>query len=83
LAPARCSYVASRIAARTPASRIASDVMRGSCACGANSFEVRAGAPMQRFYCHCLYCQQFMAKPATDVTFARAKNVVVHGNCGA
>ena len=33
---------------------------------------------MQRFYCHCLYCQQFMGKPYTDVTFARAKNVSVH-----
>ncbi|MBT2500118.1 hypothetical protein J7E25_13580 [Agromyces sp. ISL-38] len=53
-------------------------VMRGSCACGANTFEVTAGVPMQRFYCHCLYCQQFMGKPYTDVTFVRAKNVVIH-----
>ena len=53
-------------------------VMRGSCACGANTFEVKAGVPMQRFYCHCLYCQQFMGTPATDVTFVRAKTVVVH-----
>jgi hypothetical protein len=53
-------------------------VVRGSCACGANTFEVSAGVPMQRFYCHCLYCQQFMGKPYTDVTFVRAKNVVVH-----
>jgi hypothetical protein len=53
-------------------------VMRGSCACGANTFEVTAGVPMQRFYCHCLYCQQFTGNPYTDVTFVRAKNVVVH-----
>ena len=52
--------------------------VRGSCTCGANSFEIRAGAPMQRFYCHCLYCQQFMGKPYTDVTFVRAKNIVIH-----
>ena len=45
----------------------AATVMRGSCTCGANSFEVKAGVPMQRFYCHCLYCQQFMGKPYTDV----------------
>ena len=57
----------------------AATVMRGSCTCGANSFEVKAGVPMQRFYCHCLYCQQFMGKPYTDVTFVRAKNVVING----
>jgi hypothetical protein len=51
---------------------------RGSCACGANTFEVKPGASMQRFYCHCLYCQEFMAKPYTDVTFVRAKNVSVN-----
>lgn len=53
--------------------------MRGSCACGANTFETTAGAAMQRFYCHCLYCQQFMDKPYTDVTFVRANNIVMHG----
>ena len=52
--------------------------LRGACACGANTFEMTAGVPMQRFYCHCLYCQQFMGKPYTDVTFVRAKKVVVH-----
>ena len=60
----------------------AANVMRGSCTCGANTFEVKAGVPMQRFYCHCLYCQQFMGEPSTDVTFVRAKHVenasVVH-----
>ena len=53
-------------------------IMRGSCACGANTFEVTAGVPMQRFYCHCLYCQQFTGNPHIDVAFVRAKNVVVH-----
>jgi hypothetical protein len=53
-------------------------VVRGSCACGANTFEVTPGASMQRFYCHCLYCQQYAGKPYTDVTFVRAKNVVLH-----
>ena len=57
----------------------AATVMRGSCTCGANTFEVKAGVDMQRFYCHCLYCQQFMGKPYTDVSFVRAKNVVIHG----
>ena len=57
----------------------AATVMRGSCSCGANTFEVKAGVGMQRFYCHCLYCQQFMGKPYTDVTFVRAKNVVING----
>ncbi len=52
-------------------------VIRGSCSCGANTFEVRDGVAMQRFYCHCLYCQQFMAAPYTDVTFVRAKHVVM------
>ena len=56
----------------------AANVMRGSCTCGANTFEVKAGVPMQRFYCHCLYCQQFMGKLSTDVTFVRAKNVVIN-----
>ena len=56
-----------------------SRALRGSCACGANTFEVTFGVPMQRLYCHCLYCQQFMGTPSTDVTFVRAKNVVVHG----
>ena len=51
--------------------------MRGSCNCGANSFEVKAGVPMQRFYCHCLYCQQFVGRPYTDVTFVRAKYGVI------
>lgn len=53
-------------------------VVRGSCACGANTFEVTPGASMQRFYCHCLYCQQYAGKPYTGVTFVRAKNVVLH-----
>jgi hypothetical protein len=53
---------------------------RGSCACGANTFEVKAGASMQRFYCHCLYCQQFMGKPYTDVTMVRAKNVSINAS---
>jgi hypothetical protein len=44
-----------------------------------NTFEVKAGVPLQRFYCHCLYCQQFMGKPYTDVTFTRAKSVMIHG----
>lgn len=52
-------------------------VMRGSCACGANTFELRV-VPTQRFYCHCLYCQEFMGKPYTDVTMVRAANVTVH-----
>ena len=56
----------------------AATVMRGSCTCGANTFEVKAGVGMQRFYCHCLYCQQFMGKPYTDVSVVRAKNVVIH-----
>ncbi|MEU4196871.1 hypothetical protein AB0E69_33565 [Kribbella sp. NPDC026611] len=55
-------------------------VIRGSCACGANTFEVTAGVRMQRFYCHCLYCRQFMGGPYTDVTFVRAKNVVMHAD---
>lgn len=33
---------------------------------------------MQRFYCHCLYCQQFTRSPYTDVTFVRAKDIIVH-----
>jgi hypothetical protein len=58
---------------------MAATVMRGSCSCGANTFEVKAGVGMQRFYCHCLYCQEFMGKPYTDVTFVRARNMVIHG----
>jgi hypothetical protein len=50
---------------------------RGSCSCGANTFVVTSGAPIQRFYCHCLYCQQFTGKPYNDVTFVRAKDIVV------
>jgi hypothetical protein len=33
----------------------AATAVRGACACGANTFEVKAGVPMQRFFCHCLY----------------------------
>jgi hypothetical protein len=54
------------------------NVTRGSCSCGANTFEVKAGVAMQRFYCHCLYCQQFTSSPYTDVTLVRAKNVTIH-----
>ena len=52
-------------------------VMRGSCACGANTFELSV-VPTQRFYCHCLYCQEFVGKPYTDVTMVRAAHVTVH-----
>ena len=51
--------------------------LRGSCSCGANTFEVTPDAGMQRFYCHCLYCQEFMDKPYTDVTFVRAKHITI------
>lgn len=51
-------------------------VMLGSCACGANTFELSV-VPTQRFYCHCLYCQEFMGKPYTDVTMVRTANVTV------
>ena len=55
-------------------------VMRGSCSCGANTFEVKGDVGMQRFYCHCLYCQQFTSSPYTDVTVVRAKHVTIRSD---
>lgn len=50
--------------------------LRGSCECGACSFEVRT-SPRARFRCHCLICQAFNDKPFADVVAVRASNVVL------
>lgn len=50
--------------------------LRGSCECGACSFEVHT-APKARFRCHCLICQAFNGKPFADVVAVRAKDVVL------
>jgi hypothetical protein len=50
--------------------------LRGSCECGACSFEVHT-APKGRFRCHCLICQAFNGKPFADVVAVRGKDVVL------
>lgn len=50
--------------------------LRGSCECGACSFEVHA-SPKARFRCHCLICQAFNGKPFADVIAVRGKDVVL------
>ena len=50
--------------------------LRGSCECGACSFEVHT-SPKARFRCHCLICQAFNGKPFADVVAIRAKDVVL------
>jgi hypothetical protein len=50
--------------------------LRGSCECGACSFEVHT-SPKARFRCHCLICQAFNGKPFADVVAVRAKDVVL------
>ena len=54
-------------------------ILRGSCACGACSFEVNVH-PTERFICHCLFCQAFVGRSYTDVTIVRASDVVTHNN---
>ena len=54
-------------------------ILRGSCACGASSFEVKV-QPTERFICHCLFCQSFVGRSYTDVTIMRASDVVIHNN---
>jgi hypothetical protein len=50
--------------------------LRGSCECGACSFEVHT-SPKARFRCHCLICQAFNGKAFADVVAVRAKDVVL------
>jgi hypothetical protein len=50
--------------------------LRGSCECGACSFEVHT-SPKARFRCHCLICQAFNDKPFADMVAVRAKDVVL------
>ncbi|MER8694089.1 GFA family protein [Mesorhizobium opportunistum] len=50
--------------------------LRGSCECGACSFEVHT-SPKARFRCHCLICQAFNGKPFADVVAVRGKDVVL------
>ncbi len=50
--------------------------LRGSCECGACSFEVHT-SPKGRFRCHCLICQAFNGKPFADVVAVRGKDVVL------
>ena len=38
-----------------------------TCRCNSTRFEV-AGAPLTRFYCHCLICQSVYRQPFADVT---------------
>jgi len=56
---------------------MANQPLSGSCACGANTFEVTT-APTQRFVCHCLYCQNFVGQSYTDVVMMINKDVTLH-----
>jgi hypothetical protein len=49
--------------------------LRGSCQCGACSFEVNTRLKA-RFRCHCLICQAFNREPFADVVAVHGKEVV-------
>ena len=47
-----------------------------ACLCRASRFTVH-GDPISRFFCHCTICQKAYGKPFADVTYFRAKSIVL------
>jgi hypothetical protein len=54
--------------------------LKCSCECEGSRFEID-GAPIGRFYCHCLICQDFNNRPYADVTMFRAQSVRLADDC--
>ena len=52
--------------------------LHGGCACGAFSFET-SKAPVARFVCHCLFCQDFTGEAFSDVSVLMAHHVNLKG----
>ena len=48
--------------------------IQSKCQCGAVHLEV-AQAPLMRFYCHCLYCQEVYRRAYSDVTIVPGAQV--------
>lgn len=51
-------------------------LLQSSCACGTCGVEATV-IPVDRFVCHCLFCQTFTGMPFSDVTIFRAKDVAI------
>jgi hypothetical protein len=54
------------------------DRLHGGCTCGAFSFET-IKAPVARFVCHCLFCQDFTGEAFSDVSVLMAHQVSMKG----
>jgi hypothetical protein len=52
--------------------------LHGSCSCGTFSFETRK-APVARFVCHCLFCQDFTGEAFSDVSVLMARHIEMKG----
>lgn len=52
--------------------------LHGRCTCGAFSFETTK-APVARFVCHCLFCQDFTGEAFSDVSVLMARQVDMRG----
>ena len=52
--------------------------LHGGCTCGAFSFET-SKAPVARFVCHCLFCQDFTGEAFSDVSVLMAHHVHMKG----
>jgi hypothetical protein len=52
--------------------------LHGSCNCGTFSFETTK-APVARFVCHCLFCQDFTGEAFSDVSVLMAPHIAIKG----
>ena len=52
--------------------------LHGSCTCGTFSFET-SKAPVARFVCHCLFCQDFTGEAFSDVSVLMAHQIEMKG----
>ncbi|MCY0914820.1 GFA family protein [Massilia antarctica] len=52
--------------------------LHGSCSCGTFSFETTQ-APIGRFVCHCLFCQDFMGAAFSDVSVLKSHQIKMTG----
>jgi hypothetical protein len=52
--------------------------IRGGCSCGGFSFDADR-APITRFICHCLFCQDFTGQAFSDVAVFKARHLRTRG----
>lgn len=55
--------------------------MRGSCECGACTFET-SSIPRARLICHCTICQAFTGRPFNDVVIVPGSKMTLHNEAG-